>query len=416
MLDSRTDLDRMLPPSEARAIVLANVRPLEPEVVPLERAGDRYLAEPLVADVSLPPFPAATMDGFAVVHDDASVERAVLGSGFAGDDPTVQVTRGSAARIMTGAPVPAGADAVVPVENTTLRGNSVVIRQSSVRAGENIRPVGADLRAGDLLVRSGTLLGPAEVGLLASLGHAAVRVGRRPRVAVLSTGNELVAPGETPGPGQIRDSNRFSLALAARRAGAEVVVNRHVPDDEAQLRAGMHSALAQSDVLVTSGGVSMGHRDLVKALLGQLAEVHIRRLFMKPGKPFNFATAGEKLIFGLPGNPVSCLVGFHIFVRPALQVLQSAPPESHPTLPVIVTHDVPPSDRIEYQRAVVWADRDGRLHARNTGSQISARLMSFVGSNAFLVVPPRDEPYPAGSRLEAVMVDPPFAAEDGDRS
>jgi molybdenum cofactor synthesis domain-containing protein len=260
-----------------------------------------------------------------------------------------------------------------------------------------------------LLIAAGTLLGPAEVGLLASLGHAEVLVGRRPRVAVISTGNELVAPGETPGPGQIRDSNRFSLALAARRAGAEVVINRHIRDDETLLRDGMREALEAADVVLTSGGVSMGDLDLVKRLLGELAVVHFQKLFMKPGKPLNFATVGDKLMFGLPGNPVSCLVGFQMFVRPALQVLQSAPPDAYPTVPVVIQHDITPSDRIEYQRAVVTAGPDGRLTARNTGPQASARLMSFVGSNAFLVVQPREAVYAAGDQLNAIMIAPPLA-------
>ena len=412
MTDPQTraaQLDRLLHPDEARAIVLANVRPLEPERVSIAEAGERVLAEPLIADVSLPPFPAATMDGFAVIHNDETVERRVLGSGFAGDDPDIVVAPGTAAKIMTGAPVPKGADAVVQVENTTTSNGIMTIQQPVVRYGDNIRPIGADLQQGDLLIEAGTRLGPAEVGLLASLGHAEVLVGRRPRVAVISTGNELVAPDETPGPGQIRDSNRFSLAIAATRAGAEVVVNRHIRDEEDALREGMQAALDAADVVLTSGGVSMGDRDLVKALLGEIAVVHFQKLFMKPGKPLNFATVGEKLMFGLPGNPVSCLVGFQMFVRPALQVMQSAPPDAYPTVPVTIEHDIRPSDRIEYQRAVVTTDADGRLVARNTGPQMSARLMSFVGSNAILVVQPRGEVYPAGSRLEAILIGPPDA-------
>lgn len=416
MPDSTTD--RMLHPDEARAIVLAHAAALDPEIVSIEQAGDRILADALVAGMSLPPFAAATMDGYAVVHDDPATLRDILGSGFAGDAATVTVGPGSAAKIMTGAPVPAGADAVVPVERTALVGGKVAIQQDRVRAGENIRPVGADLLAGDLLIPAGVRLGPAELGLLASLGHASVLVGRAPRVAIFSTGNELVDPGEEPGPGQIHDSNRFSLALAARRAGAEVVRAERIPDDEAALRAALTGAAAEVDVVLTSGGVSMGDKDLVKLILGEMAEVHFRRLFMKPGKPLTFATIAtsggrQTLLFGLPGNPVSCLVGFQMFVRPALQVLQSAPPESYPTVPVVLDADIAPSDRIEYQRAVVSVAPDGTLRGRNTGSQMSARLMSFVGANAFLVVPPAKADYPAGSRLEAILIDPPRpAAED----
>lgn len=398
----------MLHPDEAREIVLAFARPLAPERVNLEEAGDRVLAEPLVADVDLPPFRASTVDGYAVVHSDSSPERTVLGSGFAGADTDYVVDTGSASKIMTGAPVPEGATAVVMVENTEACDGVVQIHQKQVNEGENIRPIGSDMRAGDQLVPAGTILGPAEIGLLASLGHNTVTVGRRPRVAIMSTGDEIVAPGETPGPGQIRDSNRFSLAVAARRVGADVVMNRHVPDTDDALREAFGAAIDNADVVITSGGVSMGDRDLVKGLLGELAEVRFRRVFMKPGKPLNFATIGEKLLFGLPGNPVSCLVSFQMFVRPALLVMQSAPAEVLPTIHVQIVEPIPPSDRIEFQRAVIWTGEDGRLFARNTGSQMSARLASFLGSNGFLIVPPSDQPYPPGSRLEALLVAPPF--------
>lgn len=408
---SALTLDRMLHPDEARSIVLARVSRLEPEDVALEDAGDRYLAYDLVADVDLPPFPAATMDGFAVLHTDTSPIREIVGAGFAGDAPGEMVALGQVARIMTGAPIPPGATAVVPVENTAMTNGRVEIRQQVVREGENIRPIGTDLRRGDLLIPAGTRLGPAELGILASLGYATVVVGRRPRVAVFSTGNELVPPDAQPGPGQIRDSNRFSLVQAARRVGADVVLSGLVRDEEAALRAAFADALARADVVITSGGVSMGDRDLVKGLLGELAEVHIRRIFMKPGKPFNFATTDRALLFGLPGNPVSCLVGFETFVAPALRMMQGAPADVAPRVPVTITHTLQPSDRIEHQRAVVWVAEDGTLHARNTGNQISARLMSFVGSNGFLVVPPGEDVLPAGTRLEAILLGAPYASE-----
>ncbi len=408
---TNSDLDRMLHPDEAREIVLRFTKALPLERVPLIEAGDRVLVKSLVADVDLPPFRASTMDGYAVVHSDTEALRDVLGSGFAGAESGIVIQPGTASKIMTGAPVPEGATAVVMVENTRLNGERVAILQPQVGEGENIRPIGADMRAGDELVSQGTTLGPAEIGLLASLGHDSVVVGRRPRIAIMSTGDELVEPGATPGPGQIRDSNRFSLAVAARRAGAEVVLNRHVPDTEAALREAFAEAMRVADVIVTSGGVSMGDRDLVKGLLGELAEVRFRRVFMKPGKPLNFATIGDQLLFGLPGNPVSCLVSFHMFVRPALLVMQSAPAEVSPTVEVEITHDIDSTDRIEYQRAVVWVGPEGRLLARNTGSQMSARLASFLGSNAFLIVHPSDTAYTKGERLSALMVAPPFGSE-----
>lgn len=406
-----TDRDRMLHPDEARRIVLEHVRPLDPLRVPLAEAGDRVLAEPLVADVDLPPFRASTMDGYAVIHDDPQVAREIIGQHLAGGELDGVVRTGTAIKIMTGAPVPEGADAVVPVENTVLDGNQVEIRQPIVRAGDNIRPIGSDMKRGDRLVEAGVRLGPAEIGLLASLGHATVPVGRQPRVAIMSTGDELVEPDQQPGPGQIRDSNRFSLAVAANRAGAEVVINTHVPDDEDALRAAFGEAVSAADVVITSGGVSMGDRDLVKALLGELAEVHFQRVFMKPGKPLNFATVDDNLFFGLPGNPVSCLVTFHLFVRPALLVMQGVAAPEEPSTPVRVLHDIQPSDRIEYQRAVIRADDDGALTASTTGSQQSARLMSFIGANGFLVVPPGGDRIPAGTTLTALLLEAPRASD-----
>ena len=403
-------LDRLVSPDEALAMVLRHARRLPPEEVALAAAHGRALAADLVADVDLPPFDAATMDGYAVIHDDDTHARTILGSGFAGDEASVTITRGAVAKIMTGAPTPPGATAVVPVENTTLRDGAVVIHQEHVRAGENIRPVGADLRRGDVLVRAGSELGPAEVGLLASLGHTRVLVGRRPRIAVISTGNEIVAPDATPGPGQIRDSNRFTLAAAAFQAGATVVIDRHIRDDSEALREGLRAAMTDCDAVVTSGGVSMGDRDLVKGLFGELAKVHFRRVFMKPGKPLNFATAGDTLLFGLPGNPVSSLVSFLLFVQPALRVMQGASPERYARAMVTLAHAVEPVDRIEYQRAIVTLDHAGDLVARNTGSQMSARLMSFVGANALLIIPPRATPYAAGERVQAIVLAPPAAS------
>ncbi|HET7035070.1 MAG TPA: gephyrin-like molybdotransferase Glp [Thermomicrobiaceae bacterium] len=400
--------ERLLPPEEALEIILRETRPLPDEVVPLARSGGRVLAEPLIADQDLPPFPAATMDGFAVIAADVSPWREILGDQFAGTVEAIEVTPGTAARIMTGAPLPHGADAVVRVENTELREDHVVVHQEQVREGENVRPIGADLRAGDVLLTAGTRIGPAEIGLLASLGHASVRVVRRPRVSVLSTGDELVEPGQTPGPGQIRDSNRFSLAVAAEDAGAEVVWSGHAPDDPDELRRLLVERIAASDVVLTSGGVSMGEKDYVKALLDELAEVHFRRLSMKPGKPLNFATSGNTLIFGLPGNPVSALVGFQIFVRSALRAMSREPePRSHSrTATVVLEHDIASGDRLEYQRGVVWADAAGALHARSTGSQASARLMSLVGANAFILIAPREAPYRAGERVPAIILQP----------
>ena len=396
--------DRLLPPDEALDIILDHVRILEAEVVSLDEAGGRVLSEDLVADRDLPPFAASTMDGFAVIASDVSPWREVIGDQFAGTMEGIEITPGTSARIMTGAPLPEGADAVIRVENTEMRDDHVIIHQEHVEEGENIRPIGSDLRKGDVLVSIGTIIGPAEIGLLASLGHASVSVYRRPRVSILSTGDELVPPEVEPGPGQIRDSNRFSLMVAARQAGADVIWSGHAPDDEPSLRALLLERIKDGDAVITSGGVSMGDKDYVKAILMEIADVHFQRLFMKPGKPFNFATIGDTLFFGLPGNPVSALVGFEIFIKSAIRAMAGYPDPRPPQATATLEHDVDSTDRLEYQRGVVWSDATGALHARNTGSQSSARLMSLVGANAFIMIQPREAPYRKGERVPVVIL------------
>ena len=397
---------RMLTPREALDVILGQVQRLPTERVGLLEAAGRVLAEPVVAPEDHPPFPAATMDGFAVIHDDTSPWREIIGEQFAGHVVDVTVTPGTAVRITTGAPLPPGADAVVPVEDVEVVDDHVVVRREEVRPGENVRPVGIDVRRGELVIPAGTVLGPAEIGLLASLGISSVAVSRRPRVSVLSTGDELVEPDAPLGPGQIRDSNRFMLVAAARQAGAEVVWSGRGPDDVEQLTALLRERIAESDVVVSSGGVSVGERDLISAALRTLGTVHIERLFMKPGKPFHFVTAGSTLVFGLPGNPVSALVGFEIFVATALRAMTGQQPVEPELVTVVLEHDIEPGDRIEYQRAVVRCDADGVLRARNTGPQASARLLSAVGANAYVIVPPRAEPYRAGERLVAILRGP----------
>lgn len=403
--------DRMLHPDEARERILARVTPLGSESVGLRDAAWRVLARDLIANEDHPPFPAATMDGYAVIADDPSPWREIVGRQTAGFVEAIEIDLGVAAWITTGAPVPLGADAVVPVENTELAEDHVIIHQEHVSAGENIRPVGVDLAKGSVVLTAGSIIGGAEIGLLAGLGVDPVEVSRQPRVSVLSTGNELVEPHERPGPGQIRDSNRFSLVAALQEAGAEVVWAGHGPDDAEALRQALVERIAESDVVITSGGVSMGDLDLVKPLLAELAEVHFRRVFMKPGKPFNFATCGETLIFSLPGNPVSALVGFEIFIRPALKMMMGAAEIDRPRVPVRVEHAVRPSDRIEMQRAVARVGEDGRLTARTTGPQASSRLASLVGANALLAVPPGVCELAEGAPLEAILTGPLVAGE-----
>jgi gephyrin len=405
-MPSADDLDRLRHPDEARATVLAHARPLQIERVSIVDAAWRTLAEDLVAPADHPPFAASTMDGYAVVAADVSPWREVIGVQNAGNVIDAEVTDGAAVRIMTGAPIPRGADAVVRVENTESADDHVIVNQEVVTPGENIRPVGSDVAAGTVVLAAGAALGPAEIGLAAGMGFDPLPVRRRPRVSVLSTGDELVEPSQPLGPGQIRDSNRFSLIAALQAEGADIVWAGKAPDDRESLAALLRERIDASDVVITSGGVSMGDLDLVKALLGELATVHFRRVFMKPGKPLNFATAGDCLIFGLPGNPVSALVSFELVIRPALMTMAGRDVIDRPRVPVVLAGPTPPTDRIEFQRARVWVAADGRLTGSPTGSQQSSRLASFVGANAFLVIPPRDHEYAAGEIVEAWLYGP----------
>lgn len=409
-VNAANDLDRMWPPEEAQARVRSMTRALPVEEASLADAAWRYLATDVMVRENHPPFAAATMDGYAVVAADVSPWREVIGEQMAGSVTDAVVTEGTTVRITTGAPVPQGADAVIPVEDTELAEDHVIIHREDVRDGENIRPIGSDLRQGDVLLRAGQILGPAELGLLAGQGIVPIPVRRRPRVSILSTGDELVEPGEALGPGQVRDSNRFSLAAAATNAGAEVVWTGTAPDTLDDLRQVLVDRIGNSDVVITSGGVSMGQRDLIKPLLRELATVHFRRLFLKPGKPLNFATAGDSLIFGVPGNPVSALVSFELFIRPSLLMMAGAARIDRPSVPVRLSAGAAPSDRTEFQRAIVEVDDAGQLVARPTGPQQSSRLASFVGANALVVIPPRDEAYEAGEHVRALLLDAPLSA------
>lgn len=408
---SEADLDRLRHPREARATILRHVRPMSVERLPLVDAAGRILADNLTATADQPPFAAATMDGFAVVAEDGSPWREVIGEQTAGFVLDLEVTPGTAVRITTGAPTPRGANAVVKVEATEPAEDHIIILQEDVAPGENIRRVGADLRRGDVVVRRGARLGPAELGLAAGLGVSPIPVSRRPRVSILSTGDELVEPGQSLGPGQIFDANRFSLIAAVQEAGAEVVWAGKAPDERDALRKLLIDRIAGSDVVLTSGGVSMGELDLIKPLLGELATVYFRRVFMKPGKPFNFAVSGETLLFGLPGNPVSALVAFEVYIRPALLTALGAARIDRPLAPVTLGQETAPTDRIEFQRGVVSIAPDGRLVARTTGVQASSRLASFLDANALLIIPPRETDYQAGEIVRAMLLAPPHGPE-----
>jgi molybdopterin molybdotransferase len=355
----------------------------------------------------LPAFPASAVDGFAIRSADGGGRLRVVGESAAGRPFAGNLERGAAARILTGGVLPEGADSVVMVEDVEQSGEHVVV-PTGFGAGRNFHAPGADLRPGDRVVRRGQPLGAAELGLVAALGVDRLQVHRRPRVALMSTGDELVEVGQPLGPGQITDSNRWALLAALREAGAEVELLGIAPDQAQPLRELVVTALDRCDVLVTSGGVSVGSHDLVKPMLESLGEVHVGRVKLKPGKPFTFATMPrQKLAFGLPGFPVSSLVTFEVFVRPALRKMQGQARLHRPELPVRLDYDaLAAGDRTEYQR--VTLRREGPdLVASSTGSQSSSRLMSLAGAHALVRIPPGAEGYPAGSVVEALILDLP---------
>jgi molybdopterin molybdotransferase len=400
----RASIYPLVDADEAAALVLDRTPVLPKERVAVGEAVGRVLAEDLRAPSELPAFSTSAVDGFAVRAADAGETLRVVGESAAGRPFAGGVKRGTAARILTGGVLPAGADTVVMVEDVRLAGETVTV-PGDLRPGSNFHRPGADVKAGELVLRAGAQLGAAELGLAAALGLAEVNVHRRPRVALMSTGDELVEVGRKPGPGQITDSNRWALLAALREAGAEVRILGIGPDEPDALRRLVVDALDAADVLVTSGGVSVGTHDLVKPLLESLGTVHIGRVKLKPGKPFTFATlSAGKLAFGLPGFPVSSLVTFEVFVRPALRKLQGFARLQRPTLPVRLGYDArATADRTEYQR--VTLRRDGAvLVAETTGSQSSSRLMSLAGAHALVRIAPGAEGVAAGTIVEAMIL------------
>ncbi len=392
---------------EAAALVLDHTHVLEVERVTLEQCAGRVLAEDLIAPSALPAFPSSAVDGYAVRSSDAGRTLQVIGESAAGRPFAGPVAPGTAARVLTGGVVPDGADCVVMVEDVQVDGEVVTV-PSPLRAGTNYHKVGDDVRAGERVLSAGTQLGAAEIGIAAAIGQATLPVGRRPRVALMSTGDELVEVGKRPGPGQIPDSNRWALLAALREAGADVTLLGIAPDEPDALRKLVVDALEKADVLVTSGGVSVGTHDLVKPLLESLGTVHVGRVKLKPGKPFTFATLPHgKLAFGLPGFPVSSLVTFEVFVRPALRKLQGFSRLQRPTLPVRLAYDArATADRTEYQR--VTLTRDGpELVAETTGSQSSSRLLSLAGAHALVRIAPGGLGIKAGTVVEAIILAQP---------
>jgi len=381
----------------ARAEVASRCAPLTAEPVSIEDAAGRVLAVDLIAAADVPHFDNSAMDGFAVRSDASSGELRTVDESRAGSPASKTVAAGEAVRISTGAAMPAGADAVAPVEQVHEAGGHVTLT-ATVAPGQHVRRAGEDLRAGSVVLTAGTVLGAGALSVAVGAGAGMLSCARRPRVAILSTGDELRPPGSPLGPGEIHNSNAVMLATLATREGAEVVTATAVRDTREATQAALAAALGDADVVVVSGGVSVGPHDHVKPALEALGVTErFWRVDLQPGKPTWFGTRGAQLVFGLPGNPVSSYVTFALFARPALRALQGAeplPPREQATL----TEDVQRRGRTQAVRVRLDA-RDGTLRATPTGLQGSHVTTSLAAADALAFVSAGDGVATAGTRV-----------------
>jgi molybdopterin molybdotransferase len=381
---------------EAQRLILERVRPLEAERVPLEEAAGRVTAEAARAGLDLPPFDSSAMDGFAVREEDTPGRLPVVARIPAGRPADRELGSGEAMAIATGGAVPPGADAVIPIEHVVEYDNEVEIRDR-VAAGSNVRPRGGDVRLGDLVVAAGERLGPAQLGALAAAGVADISCSRRPRAAVLATGSELRRPGEELAPGEIYEANGVLLAAQLRSAGADVERLEAVEDDESAHRNALEQGL-RADVLVTSGGVSVGPHDLVRSV-GQALGIEevLWGVAVKPGKPLWFGVREGTLVFGLPGNPVSTLVCFELFVRPAVLALQGAAdprPRFQPGRLARTARPNPARTELVRARSAVV---DGVVELDVLSGQESHMIARAAGADALVLIPSGTEELPAGA-------------------
>ena len=398
----------MISVAEAIAIVKSQTQPLSAERVALADALGRVLAEEIVADSDLPPFDRAQMDGFAVRSADTARVPArlrVVGESAAGRGWHERLKAGEAVRIMTGAPVPAGADSVQKVE-VTRESDGVVEIDESTEAGQHIVPRASEIRENETVLRAGEEINAAKMALLASFGYAEVSVSKRPRVAVLATGTELVKVNEKPGADQIRDSNSYSLSSYAQLAGATVERLPLAGDDPEILKREIADAAARSDALILSGGVSMGAYDFTKTALRALdAEIFFERVSLRPGKPTVFARLGRTLIFGLPGNPVSVSVTFNLFARTALRAMQGCLDSEMKEEWAVLARGVKGAiERASYLPAQLETSEDGRLLAQPLKWGGSSDFVAFARATALIIVPEGVRFVDAGERVRVTRL------------
>jgi len=394
-----------LPVPQALRFITEKIEPIAGfERLSLRQALERVLDEDIRSPRDVPPFTNAAMDGYALRGADlpqsGEAVFTLVGKAFAGHPFSGTVGVGEAVRIMTGAPLPEGADTVIMQERVEVLAGGRIRVHAGHRAGENVRQAGEDIAAGAVVLSRGRRLQPADLGLLASLGIAEVRCRRRPRVAIFSTGDELRPLGTPLGPGEIYDSNRYTLHALLTRMGAEVLDLGAVPDDRAALGEALRSAADEADALITSGGVSVGEADYVKGLLEELGEVHFWKLAMKPGRPLAFGQLRRCYFFGLPGNPVSVAATFYQFVAPALRRLAGEAPRAPLSLRAVTLETLKKRPgRMDFQRGILESDETGRLTVRSTGNQGSHVLSSMSRANCFIVLDQEQGDVPAGTEV-----------------
>jgi len=406
---------------EAREEILRHFHVLESEEVHILEALGRVLAEEIVSDINIPPFDNSAMDGYAVQAADTRgasrenpVRLRVLADLAAGYTTEVTVEPGTAVRIMTGAPLPAGADAVVPFEDTDeglngrRRSPHEVLIMKEVEPRRNVRDAGEDVRQGETVLTAGTVLRPQEIGVLASLGRSRIRVVRRPRVAILATGDELVEIEEPLQPGKIRNSNSYSNYAQVLKYGGVPIKLPIARDTVADVRARIEEGLRQgADLFLTSGGVSVGEFDVVKQVLSDMGEVTFWRVRMQPGKPMAFGHIREVPLIGLPGNPVSAMVVFEQFARPAILRMGGHTRLRKPEVTAVLLDKARAyRDRVRFLRAIVTQAEDGTYQAHLTGPQGSGILTSMVKANGLAVIPAGPD-LPPGSQVQVQMLDWP---------
>ncbi len=386
--------------ARARVLAAAEARRLSPETVAIAEALDRVLAEDVAAIRNVPPFASSAMDGYALIDGPAGRRLRVVAESRAGAPSEHTVVDGEAVRISTGAAVPPGATAVVRQEDTSAEDGNVTIGTDIV-PGQNIRAAGEDMHAGAPVLQTGARLGAAELGAAVAAGAGRLTVARRPGVAVLPTGDELLAPGEPLGPGQIHNSNGPMLSALAAHAGAIPQPPAQLPDDADATEAGLAAALEKADVVIVSGGVSVGPHDHVKPALHRLGVTEIFwGVALQPGKPTWFGTKDRTLVFGLPGNPVSAVVTFSLFVSPALAALLGTTPPAAPHESATLVTDVRSNPQREQAIRVRLAAIGGAVSARTTGPQDSHIVTSLLGADALALIPPNKTPCLAGTRVE----------------